>query len=68
MITHIADAEWRKINPATGIGLPEWNSVEQGIVSETCTWTYKLDGTTVATVTVVYTDSTLQTIVSVTIA
>jgi len=66
MIGHIADSEWRKINPATWIGLPPYDTVEQGIVSETCTFTYKLDGATVATVVVVYTDATLNTIVSIT--
>ena len=60
---------WKQKYPFTSwpwFYLPPYNSVEQGIVDETCTFTYKLDGATVATVTVVYTDATLQTIVSVT--
>ena len=67
MITHLANSEGIKINPATGIGLPPYDNVVQTIVNETCTFTYRLNSVIVATVTVVYTNSLLQTIVSVTI-
>lgn len=53
----------------TGLGLPNFDYVSLGIVSATETYTFKsggASGTTVATVTVVYTDATRTDISTVT--
>ena len=52
-----------------GIALPLYDYCEQTIVGDTATYVYKTwgaGGTTVCTLTVVFTDATLQTIVSIT--
>lgn len=56
-------------NQLGGLNLPKWDYVSRGLVSATETWTFKTGGsggTTVATVVIVYTDTTLEFISSVT--
>ena len=63
---------WEQPYPFTSwpwLYIPPNDYCIQSVVGDTCTFTYKLggaSGTVVATVTVVYTDATLSTIVSVT--